>query len=85
MSTIPDIIKQFTDQQDAVPFSPDDHEFPYFGYWWKAVAYILLSGRVKPKSCSASPNMTDVNRVCKEANFDQYFFSREFGFETKGG
>ncbi len=29
MSTIPDIIKQFTDQQDAVPFSPDDREFPY--------------------------------------------------------
>ncbi len=85
MSTIPDIIKQFTDQQDAVPFSPDDHEFPYSGYWWKAVAYILLSGRVKPKSYSASPNMTDVNRVCKEANFDQYFFRRASEFLTAAG
>jgi len=34
---------------------------------------MLLSGRIAPKH-DGFPNMTDVNRICKEANFDQYLF-----------
>jgi hypothetical protein len=34
---------------------------------------MLLSGRIAPKN-DGFPNMTDVNRICKEANFDQYLF-----------
>jgi hypothetical protein len=39
------------------------------------VACILLSGRVNPKG-DHDPNMTDVNRVGKEANFNQYLSER---------
>ena len=34
---------------------------------------MLLSGRVGAKG-DGFPNKTDVNRICKEANFDQYLF-----------
>ena len=36
---------------------------------------MLLSGRVKPKQ-DGSPNRTDVNRICKEANFNPGLFER---------
>jgi len=36
---------------------------------------MLLSGRVAAKD-DGFPNMTDVNRICKEANFDQYLFEQ---------
>ena len=48
---------------------------PYGSYWYRAVACILLSGRVQAKS-DGTPNMTDVNRVGKEANFNQYLTER---------
>ena len=48
---------------------------PYGSYWYRAVACILLSGRVQAKHDGA-PNMTDVNRVGKEANFNQYLTER---------
>ena len=34
---------------------------------------MLLSGRVAAKD-DGFPNLTDVNRICKEANFDQFLF-----------
>jgi hypothetical protein len=48
---------------------------PYGSYWYRAVACVLLSGRVQAKHDGA-PNMTDVNRVGKEANFNQYLTER---------
>jgi len=42
-------------------------------YWRRAVAAMLLSGRIAAKD-DRFPNMTDVNRICKEANCDQYLF-----------
>ncbi len=53
--------------------------FPYSEYWRRAIAGILLSGRIKPKT-DAAPNRTDLNRVCKEANFNQHLFERFSGF-----
>jgi hypothetical protein len=69
------MIKQFAEKQDRIPSPEDEPEYPYSGYWWKAVAYTLLLGRFRPKSYKLSPTLTDVTRVCKEANFNQYFFS----------
>ena len=48
---------------------------PYGNCWHRAVACILLSGRVQAKH-DGTPNMTDVNRVGKEANFNQYLIER---------
>src|SRR5260370_41798722 len=36
---------------------------------------MLRSGRVAAKD-SGFPNRTDINRICKEANFNQHFFER---------
>jgi hypothetical protein len=48
---------------------------PYGSYWYRAVACILLSGRVQARR-DGTPNRTDVNRVGKEANFNQYLTER---------
>src|SRR5687767_12252333 len=48
---------------------------PYGSYWYRAVAAMLRSGRVAAKA-DGSPNRTDINRICKEANLNQYFFER---------
>src|SRR6516225_6166819 len=76
--TLPDSIRDFVERQARVPLeSPfDDREtpfYPYCEYWRRAVAAMLLSGRIAAKY-DGFPNMTDVNRICKEANFDQYLF-----------
>ncbi|MGD9856973.1 MAG: hypothetical protein AB7U20_18645 [Planctomycetaceae bacterium] len=52
---------------------------PYGHFWQRAIAAMLLSGRVKPRQ-DGSPNLTDVNRICKEANFNQRLFERFSGF-----
>ena len=54
---------------------PKGQHSPYGSYWYRAVAGILLSGRVQAKN-DGTPNMTDVNRVGKEANFNQYLTER---------
>ncbi|WP_422928725.1 hypothetical protein [Singulisphaera sp. PoT] len=48
---------------------------PYGRYWYRAIACFLLSGRILAKS-DGLPNMTDVNRLGKEANFNQYFIEQ---------
>ena len=48
---------------------------PYGSFWYRAVACVLLPGRVQAKH-DGTPNMTDVNRVGKEANFNQYLTER---------
>ena len=48
---------------------------PYGSYWYRAVACILLSGRIQAK-VNGDPNMTDVNRLGKEASFNPYFIER---------
>ena len=76
--TLPDPIRDFVERQVTLPleslFEDSDTPFyPYGEYWRRAVAAILLSGRIAAKD-DGFPNMTDVNRICKEANFDQYLF-----------
>src|SRR2546427_6243146 len=76
--TLPGSIRDFVERQATLPleslFEDSDPPFyPYCEYWRRAVAGMLLSGRIAPKH-DGFPNMTDVNRICKEANFDQYLF-----------
>jgi hypothetical protein len=54
---------------------PKERTSPYGSYWYRAVACILLSGRVQAKH-DGTPNMTDLNRVGKEANFNQHLAER---------
>ena len=74
-------IRRFVERQTTMPVADlwevDSKELrsPYGTYWCRAVACILLSGRVDAKF-DGDPNMTDVNRVGKEANFNQYLMER---------
>lgn len=76
--TLPGSIRDFVERQATLPLERlfgdrDTPCYPYGEYWRRAVAAMLLSGRVAAKA-DGFPNMTDVNRICKEANFDQYLF-----------
>ena len=82
-SQIPATIRQFIEEQSTV-LKPEGGQVrkspwksPYSGYWYRAIACMMLSGRVQPKRYTdGTPNMTDVNRIGKEANFNQYLFRR---------
>lgn len=75
MSQLPTSVQQFMSDQRTVPASslwePAEREFPYAAYHYRVLACLLLSGRVGAKY-GGSPNMTDLNRVGKEGNFNQY-------------
>jgi hypothetical protein len=76
--TLPGSIRDFVERQATLPLESlledaDTPSYPYCEYWLRAVAAMLLSGRIAAKD-DGFPNMTDVNRICKEANFDQYLF-----------
>ena len=75
---LPSSIRSFVERQTTLPFAnlfedSDAPVCPYGEYWRRAVAAMLLSGRIAAKG-DGFPNKTDVNRICKEANFDQYLF-----------
>jgi hypothetical protein len=77
-ATLPDSVQDFVERQATLPIESlfehaDTPVYPYCEYWRRAVAAILLSGRIAAKD-DGFPNKTDVNRICKEANFDQYLF-----------
>ena len=78
---LPESLRRFVERQTTRPVAdlwksdPKEQRSPYGSYWYRAVACILLSGRVQAKH-DGTPNMTDVNRVGKEANFNQYLTER---------
>lgn len=72
--TLPDSIRQFVEDHVTMVLPPEDPVFPYSEYWWKAVVCLLLSGRVRSTGKRGLPNLTDVNRVCKEGNYNQHYF-----------
>ncbi|SIN87308.1 hypothetical protein SAMN05444166_1377 [Singulisphaera sp. GP187] len=78
---LPNTLRAFVQHQKTMPVKDLGdgigklEDSPYFSYWYRAVACILLSGRVEAKRDGA-PNMMDVNRVGKEANFNQYLTER---------
>jgi hypothetical protein len=75
---LPASIQQLVQQQTTAPIAEmfsGDSLSPYGSWWYRAVDGILLSGRVAAK-WEGGPNMTDVNRLGKEANFNQYLVER---------
>jgi hypothetical protein len=78
---IPESLRQFVERQTTMPVTDlwegdrQAQHSPYGSFWYRAVACVLLSGRVQAKH-DGTPNMTDVNRVGKEANFNQYLTER---------
>jgi hypothetical protein len=78
---VPESLRRFVERQTTMPIADlwdgdrKEQHSPYGSHWYRAVACILLSGRVHAKNDGA-PNMTDVNRVGKEANFNQYLTER---------
>ncbi len=78
---IPKSISQFVEQQSTKPvenFSPESAEpsgIPYTEYWRRAIALMLLSGRVSAKN-DGTPNQTDAHRFGKEANFNPYLLGQ---------
>jgi len=81
---LPESVVQFVNQQETIPVPPADKKYPYSDYVWKTAACILLSGRIKPKSVEDLPNLTDMNRLCKEANFNQYYLFSMASFLLAG-
>jgi hypothetical protein len=78
---LPESLRRFAERQttravaDLWDSEPKERRSPYGGYWYRAVACILLCGRVQARQ-DGTPNMTDVNRVGKEANFNQHLTER---------
>src|SRR3954464_11374844 len=78
---LPASLRQFVERQTTIPVAdvwdgdPEEERSPYGSHWYRAVVCILLSGRVQAKA-DGDPNMTDVNRIGKEANFNQYLTER---------
>lgn len=82
-SDLPASIRRFIEEQQTCPVSEvsevrrSEIHSPFSSYWYRAIACMMLSGRVQPRRYQdGSPNMTDVNRIGKEANFNQYLFDR---------
>jgi hypothetical protein len=88
MKPLPHAVREFVDRQataavaDVSPTTPGEEVSPYASYWCRAVGCMLLAGRVQAKD-DGLPNRTDINRVCKEANFNQYLFERIAHFLVK--
>jgi hypothetical protein len=72
---LPASIAQFVQDRVTIPLPDQTPEFPYSAFWWKAVSCALLSGRVRAKVEKGLPNRTDLDRLCKQANFDQFLFA----------
>ncbi len=85
--SLPATIRHYIDAQTTCPVSDLSEvrksalRSSYGTYYYRAIAGMMLSGRVQPKRhTDGSPNMTDVSRIGKEANFNQYLFERAARF-----
>jgi len=61
--------------QETMPAVEEEASYPYSEYYWKAVACVLLSGRVRARQEDGQPNRSELDRFCKEANFNQHYFA----------
>lgn len=79
--TLPAAVRDFVKARTTIPaaklwkINKKELSSPYGSWWYRAIACILLSGRVSRKY-GGGPNMTDVERLGKEANFNQYLTER---------
>lgn len=81
MKRLPAAVEEFVKAQQTIAItelwgaSAESATSPYGSHWYRAVAAMLRSGRVAAND-SGFPNRTDINRICKEANFNQHIFER---------
>jgi hypothetical protein len=81
MRRLPQTVQLFIQHQTSLPVAelcndePEEQHSAYGSCWYRAVGGMLLSGPVSPK-LDDYPNRTDINRICKEANFNQFLFER---------
>jgi len=74
-------LRRFVEAQKTIPVSElmrpgaDKEPSDYGNFWYRAVAAMLLAGRVKPRA-DDQPNLVDLDRVCVEAHFNQFLFRR---------
>lgn len=79
---LPISIREFVAKHQTVAVSDaGTSEYPHSAFYWRTAACVCLSGRVRPTG-EREPNKADVDRVCKEANFDQYLFADVVRFLT---
>ena len=87
---IPESIQNFVEQQktislkELIDVATAPQNVPYTEYWRRAIAGMLLSGRVRPNA-DGSPNKTDMLRLCKEAHFNQNLFETTSRFLLRAG
>jgi hypothetical protein len=87
---LPNSIRNFVERQktvllkDLIDVESAPPNVPYTEYWRRAVAGMLLSGRVRPKA-DGFPNKTDISRICKEASFNQHLFESTSHFLMRAG
>ena len=81
---MPPALQAWADSQTTMAIPSGDPMFPYSEFWWRTVACVLLSGRVRPKWEKNLPNLTDLTRFCKDANFNQFYFQTAAEFLVAG-
>jgi hypothetical protein len=77
-------LQAWADSQTTRATPNGDAIFPHSEFWWRATACVLLSGRVRPKWAKKLPNLTDLTRFCKDANFNQNYFQNAAEFLVAG-
>lgn len=83
-SRMPPLLREWVKSQATITPPENEAVFPYSEFWWRAVGCVLLSGRVRPKWEKNRLNLTDLNRFCKAANFNQYYFQKAAEFLIAG-
>ena len=81
---MPPSLREWVKSQATITPPENEAVFPYSEFWWRAVGCVLLSGRVRPKWEKNRLNLTDLNRFCKAANFNQYYFQNAAEFLLAG-
>jgi len=75
MKKLPASLLEFVRSHETIPQPDSEVEYPYSDYYWKPVGCALLAGRVRARQQDNLPNRTDLERFCKEANFNQHYFA----------
>src|SRR4051812_50221569 len=89
-SPLPEALGRFVARQmtrsvaDLWAGAREEPHSPYGSYWYRAVACLLLSGRVRGRH-DGTPKRTDGNRGGKEGNFNQHLTQRGGAVLVAGG
>ena len=85
MRMLPSSLSSFVSSHETIPAPEHEAEYPYSEFYWKPVACALLSGRVRARQQDQQPNRTEMERFCKQANFNQRYFDGVAQFHVASG